>query len=407
MTFLPIIQLTARGYSMIRKLMIKVSMFGDLSFSLGEKSYIPKDHLSKHLCNLLEVFVYYHKHPISKHQLIDMFWSDSINPDSALKFSIHRLRQLLMQQDIFQQNNLILTNQNGYQLNTEDFEFIIDKDQVDALMHQSMVSTITVIDKLRIQNQLVNLLGNPFLQNSTNDLWVNPIREHYFNIHHRSLTSLIDDQFTQGKFDRVLELSNYGKRISFHYEDFHYYYILALIEMRKFHEAMEYYQKTAQDFLDYFKSPLSSKIKNLYSIVLSHEQKEHLQLSELLVDLEEHAKDGSYYCEYEIFKRYYQIALRASERNQSTYFVVLINLVSKANHHEISMMMKGLISSIQSSLRKGDVFSRMNSTQCILLLPCEQYHDVQMVVSRVQKKYSSTPGSRKGKLEYSIRKLGK
>lgn len=56
--------------------------------------------------------------------------------------------------------------------------------------------------------------------------------------------------------------------------------------------------------------------------------------------------------------------------------------------------MEHLIAAIQTTLRKGDVFTRMNPKQCVILLPCEACSNVDEIMQRVKQNYikkSDTP----------------
>src|SRR5690554_5308324 len=115
-----------------KKIKLGITTFGELTFIYESEVFRLDGYLTKNLRYLLEVFVYYRLTPLSKNQVIDLLWSGSHNPESALKFTVHRLRQSLNDIELFKQTPLIITTKQGYDLNPE-FEYDVDFEEVDIL----------------------------------------------------------------------------------------------------------------------------------------------------------------------------------------------------------------------------------------------------------------------------------
>lgn len=286
----------------------------------------PSDVLSKHLLYLLEILVYNSDKGVSKAQLIDALWSNNTNPDSALKFAIHRLRGLIEKTAFFSEP-LIVTTNGGYGINP-NLLIQTDVQQADRLIQLIKKTDITIQQKQLYTKELINLIDQPFLDNSSELMWTQSIREFYMSTYNSSMEFLLQTAYEQKNFTGQLALAQQAIVASPFYEDHYYYYLLALINLKKYREAIEYYQELTTFFHQELQTSLSPKIKNLYTFVISQEEKNQTNISSLMKELDEYHSEGSYYCDYEVFKRYYQIAKRLSERNEANYYVALLEIGS-------------------------------------------------------------------------------
>lgn len=384
---------------------IYVKAFGELIFVKNNQQFKPSDVLSKSLIHLLEFFVCHRNQVLPKEQLIDTLWSSNINPESALKFSIHRLRSILSKEDFFEEP-LVVTTKNGYTINP-DLDLKCDVDNVESLIQLSKQNNITVAKKLEYLSELVEIIDKPFLHNSIDLLWSNSIREYYKSIYNTSMITLMQHAHEQEKSNECLMLAQKAIQVDSLYEDHHYYYLMALIELKRYREAIEYYQGLISYFHKELQVSLSPKVKDLYTFVIKMEEKDHVDISGLMVELNEYHGEGSYYCDYEVFKRYYQIAKRLSDRNEASYYVVLIEIPDGYSHQESTDIMDDLIHAISSSLRKGDVFTRMNPKQCVILIPCEACNNIDSIVERVRNNYQKNAKMPFIKLKHHVSQLSK
>ena len=98
---------------------IGITTFGELTIINQCEVFRVDGYLTKNVRYLLELLIYYRMTPLSKNQIIDLLWSGSHNPESALKFTVHRLRQALKDIPLFEETSLIVTTKHGYDLNPE------------------------------------------------------------------------------------------------------------------------------------------------------------------------------------------------------------------------------------------------------------------------------------------------
>ncbi len=391
----------------IREHRLTISMFGELGFSFGAKRIDLKEKLGKHLMLLLEYLIYYRHQNVTKEKLIENLWSDSLNPASALKFSIYRLRQLLDEFDDLSGVECIKTTKTGYSFDPA-VAIWVDTEEAEELWKQINDNQITRVEKQALMKRFIDLMTHPFLVSSTAQLWTLPVREYFTHLYNRCVMMYLEDLETERKYDEVMQLAQMALRMDPLNEEFHYYFLLGLIETKQFRKAIEYYEGINRRFYKEFNAQLSLRTKSLYNMILSREEVSQIGIGELLETLQENIEsDGAFYCEHEVFKRMYQIALRTQERSDEKNYVLLLEIKTDENEFQLLKIMERLRGIILQSLRKGDIYSRMNSTQFILLLPCKNEENAHTISSRIRSTFQKHNGAANVKLNYHLSPLHK
>jgi DNA-binding SARP family transcriptional activator len=386
---------------------LTIRMFGELGFSFGAKKIDLKEKLGKHLMMLLEYLIYYRHQNVTKEKLIENFWSDSLNPASALKFSVYRLRQLLDELDDLSGVGCIKTTKTGYSFNP-DLPVWVDAEDAEDLWKQINDDKITRVDRQVLLKRFVEQMPQTFLVASTAQMWTLPIREYFTNVYNRCVMMLMEDLEIDKKYEEVMQLAQLALRMNPLNEEFHYYFLLGLIETKQYRKAIEYYEGINRRFYKEFNAQLSLRTKSLYNMILSREEVSQIGMGELLETLQESSEaGGAFYCEHEVFKRMYQIALRTEERSDEKSYVMLLEIKTEENEFQLQKTMERLRVIILQALRKGDIFSRMNPTQFILLLPCKNEENAHAISSRIRSTFQKHNGSASVKLNYHISPLHK
>ena len=386
---------------------LKIRLFGELAFSFDDKVIEVKDKFGKHLVLVLEYLIYHRKQNITKEKLIENLWADSLNPVSALKFSIFRLRQLFEEVEDLKGIDCLKTTKTGYAFNP-DCEVWVDVEEADALWKKINDESVTRIEKSELLKQIIELMPQPFLTSSTSQLWTMPVREYFTHIHNRSVMMYLDDLEIDRKYDEIMQVAQLALRIDPLNEEFHYYFLLSLIETKQYRKAIEYYETINRRFYKEFNAQLSLRTKSLYNMILSREEVSQIGMGELLETLQEDKdQEGAFYCEHEVFKRMYQIALRTEDRSDEKKYVMLLEIKTDENEFQLQKTMERLRGIILQSLRKGDIFSRMNPTQFILLLPCNTEQNAHMISNRIRTTFQKHNTSPNIKLHYHISPLHK
>lgn len=370
---------------MENKLKIGVTTFGDLTLVHDSEIIRLDGYLTKNIRNLLELLIYYRQTPLSKNQIIDLLWSGSHNPESALKFSVFRLRQALKEISLFEETPLIITTKNGYDLNP-DFEYDIDFEEVDHCWKLLQSPSVNEKDKRKLLTHMIEKMNMPFLKSSQATLWTIPVREYYSNIFNQCIIKLMKICEKQLKYPEMIQYAQRGIAYERLNEDYHYYHILGLIYDRQIRQAIEAYENTRDLFLQELKADLSAKTKELYKLLLSKDEVNFVKMEDLLHNLKDQTSyTGAFYCEYEVFKRMYQNLIRSQVRSQELTCLVIFELRNILPEVDVSKLMDKLKKSFDTGLRREDIYSRINSLQFVVLLSCKSKDNGYLIIQRIQK----------------------
>lgn len=149
--------------------------------------------------------------------------------------------------------------------------------------------------------------------------------------------------------------------------------------------------------------------KESYSYIEQPEkQSSVLDINQLKRIIEEKAHlSGAYQVEYDGFKRIYQFVSRCIERNGQEVQIVLFTIVhSNIINMEMAEMQEAMIhleTAIRTSLRKGDVATKYNNAQYIVILMETSKDNGQKVVARIKDMWRQEMGENSAfSLRYDI-----
>lgn len=109
-----------------------IRLWGAPTLQEEERSQALNESLGKQLTELLCYFLIHRGELVSHERLIELFWPESVNPQNALKFAIHRLRKLTQPYAQTKDQEWIVTGKRGY-LFSPQAPVDIDLDQLSGL----------------------------------------------------------------------------------------------------------------------------------------------------------------------------------------------------------------------------------------------------------------------------------
>ena len=125
--------------------------------------------------------------------------------------------------------------------------------------------------------------------------------------------------------------------------------------------------------------------------------------------MENSLDNGAFFCEYGYFVKTYQLTKRRLERLGLSTYLCLVTLQSdKGKPPELSKLdayMTKLMEILKLSLRNGDVVSKYSGAQYILMLPCVNFENAEMVMNRILSKYKKKFRTDKVILSYKIKEI--
>lgn len=174
-------------------------------------------------------------------------------------------------------------------------------------------------------------------------------------------------------------------QIDIYEETFHIHLLETLIIKGEYRQAFEHY-KYITDFLDREMGVKpSDNFRAIYKRLLQSQS--IIQSNENLYDVFEPQvfTDHAFYCEPKVFKSIYELERRRSQRSNEGFSIGVLTAIPKRGYtysqKELRMYKRKQF--LLEHLRKGDIFTKWNDQQFVVLLPGINETLTEKVLSRV------------------------
>ncbi|MDR1438776.1 MAG: hypothetical protein LBJ10_01800 [Clostridiales bacterium] len=215
----------------------------------------------------------------------------------------------------------------------------------------------------------------------------------------------------EGRYQEVLALCERIFANDAMDDAFHAIFIDTLIDMGKIVQAQAHYQYvTAMLYREMGIKPTQT-LRQAYDRIKKHGGLKQADLNEIQEKLNEDADSrGAFYCDLDVFRAIYQLETRRMPRQGFSQFLCLATLgggEQDSGQKEMKDALEALAGIAVQTLRSGDVVSKWNDDQLLLLLPSISAEDNMRVMDRIERQFREHSGGRIGiRLEYaSLMKL--
>lgn len=379
---------------------MKIRLFNDFTIEYNEKKMSMQELLPKQTLSLLQILIIRHGNVVNKSTLIRLLWDDVSNPASSLKFNIHRLRKLLEEIDEFKGLDLVSTQKGGYQFNPE-IDCEIDCEEFEEISQILKKQGEINDENVDIAQKLCDIYQGPLL-NQAYIMWVDQKSVYFSNVYTEVVNQLCAYYLSHGFNEKLKANALKATTINPSIEENHFYYIRALISENRYSEAYEYYQKICKMLISDYELSLSEKMKGLYDdIVQNNEQTENINGITNYFQNKTFGS-GAYFCEDTSFDDIYEIRMRSAKREGQEYFLVMFEIHNEEDEKHLLAYQDKLKMSIGNTLRSGDVFTKLNKYQYLLLLTCPNEDIVYKVVQRVNRNFRQKTKGKNVRLNYYV-----
>lgn len=372
---------------------LQINMLGGFSLSYGGKTIDYQSSRSKKCWLLLEYLLTFRNKEISQNNLIEVLWGDedTDNPANTLKTLLHRVRSMLDELEFANGKEMITYSRGTYAWN-RTLNCVIDVDLFENACQQGDTAEEDS-DKIIYYLEAIRIYKGDFLPKSSLEPWVVPIHTYYHSEYLRIVHHCVELLNAAGRKYEVIDVCQMAVSIDPYDETLHYFLIKALNETGSKQAALNHYEYVTELFYSEFNIDLSEEIIALYKEIMKTSNSMELDLNMVREKLNE--KDdvpGAFYCEYPLFKDIYQLETRSAERNGQSVYLCMLTVSNQEGGNVkskkiINQSMSLLHQSIQSSLRRGDVFTRYSVSQYLLMLPLTTFENGEMVLKRIQKSF--------------------
>ena len=384
---------------------LKITMFGEFSVTYGEKTINEHSKRSKKLWLLLQYLTVNHSRMVSQSELIDILSGEDegVNPTSALKTKVHRLRDILSELNC--EVPVIICVNGAYSINPE-LPLEIDTEKFESSFKAASAAEDHE-ERLRLVLEAVNIYNGDFLSKSAYESWVVPLNTYYRSIYSKAVRMAVELFTETGKLHEIIAMCSRAAIVNPYDEYVHYSHIKALAELGEQESAIKQYEIVTNLMMTKFGIPPSKELVELYDTAIKSQTNAKADIDAVMDDLmEQRWITGAFYCDYQIFKHLYQLECRDAARTGININICLLSVVSGDElpaQNPLSKAMERLQGCISRSLRGSDIFARYSVSQYVIMLANTNEQTGTIIMKRIEKAFKRENTNKDIELKYTFK----
>lgn len=386
---------------------LKIQMLGGFSLRLGKRELQDTDTRSKKVWVLLAYLIIHREQTVTQRTLIDLLWgdeTDSINPENALRITMHRTRTLLEQLSPELGRGMILRRRGGYQWNGGGE---VDSERFEALCCQKAEDP-----DLRLQNlmEAISLYRGDYLPRQSGEVWVVSTAAYLHNLFVSAAQEAVELLIQQGRSHEAAGVCRRCLALEPCHEGFCRELMQLLAAAGDRRGAAEVYDRLSKRLFDDFGISPSEETRAVYRAAAYSPEDRVLSIDDVMGNLRESdAPSGALQCDFDYFRILCHALSRTMERSGGAAHVVLLDVISTAEREmprqTIDRVMGQLSQQIRLSLRRGDVFCQCSVSQFTVLLNRANFENCQMICDRILRNFRRAYPYVPIRIAYQIRPL--
>lgn len=386
---------------------LKVQMLGGFALRLNGQELLDTDTRSKKAWILLAYLICQRENTVPQKKLIDLLWGEepnSVNPENALRITMHRTRALLEQFSPAAGRSMIQRRRGGYQWG-------VPVEEVDAEVFERLCRQKTEDPQQRLDNLLkaLDIYKGDFLPRQSAEVWVIPISTYLHNLYLSSAREAVDLLSAQGRTKEAMEICRRAIRLEPYSETFCQILMQMLAGSGDRKGAAEVFETLNKRLFDDFGITPSEETRAVYRAAVYAPEDRLLSMDDVMSNLSESdAQPGALQCDYDYFRILCFAASRTMSRSGEAAHVVLVNLAAAEKafpRSSVDRIMGQLSQQIRLNLRRGDAFCQCTVSQFAILLPGTSYEDTQKICNRILKAFHRAYPYINANVSYLIRPL--
>lgn len=388
---------------------VKIDVLGQFQIEFRNNSISDDINRSRKMWNLLAFIVMNHEISITQSKFIDSLWSDdNTNPINTLKTQLFRTREMLKPLGL-DGEKLILSQRGAYSWNP-DIEL-----ELDANLFEHYVKSAGEVDKSpkdRISDyyKALKLYKGDFIPKLSGEAWTIPISARYHALYIEAVKKLCALLEEDNNFEAVIDVILKAINIDNLDEDFHCLLINAYIQCDRYKDALAHYDSATSLLYKNLGVNPSDNLRALYHIIMDTQKSLETDLAIIQEHLmENYHEEGAFVCEYGYFVKTYQLTKKRLERLGLSTYLCLITIQDSNGKtpalQKLDIYMSKMLNILNLCLRTGDVVSRYSGAQYILMLPCLNFENAEMVMNRILSNYKKRFRTDKIIIAYKIKEI--
>ena len=388
---------------------LSIHILGDFRFYVGNVDIAERFSQSKKKLALIECLILNAGHRVSSSSLIDMIWdgSDDLNFESSLKTLVSRVRKDLADYGL---QELIVTKLGSYMWNTDI------PCRIDILTFQNLCDEIVGVEELsaesrRLFDEILFVYESDILLIANASSWIVPKIYYYRNMYLNVVKKYIELLKDVSDNEHIVWVCKCVLEIEELDDFFNIELMKALLNIGKRVEAESHYERVVDLHYSQLNVKPSDKLLAFYKELKSHKNQLRHSINDIYLDLSADMQniEGSFECDYSIFKDVYNLYARNMKRFDIPMCLLVISIDCKKEHAqpmEIDKSMRRLKEILKSNLRQGDTFSRYSLSQYAIMLSNVNNDEIaRKVMKRIEKNYNIDCENLNYVLSSSIKKM--
>lgn len=330
--------------------------------------------------------------------ILENLWPEQeyADPRHTLRTLIYRLRQVLDGKSAGTEQSYIKFAHGTYSWNSEQ-PYWLDVEAFEQLAREGQDLSITNPHEA-IQRYLaaLSLYKGDYLAELAYSEWVIPIRNYYHRLYLQSVLDLIALLEKSRRYAEVINVCEKAFLIEFFEEDFHLSFLRALLKEGKTRQARNHYEYATSVFYRELGIKPSPALGELRRLMQADDPAAALDLTSIQDSLlDRRALDGAFFCDPEVFRFLYKLEARRVERTGKAVFLAMLTVAAAhpdgTPGQSIKAIMPQLQEQVVAGLRRGDVVTRWNESQILMILPGLNFEQAEMVMERILTPIKSNP----------------
>lgn len=393
--------LTAYIYRIGGNTMIKILTLGDFDILINDRSILEEVVFQKRLIRLFKYFLVHNEIKLLPENIIEDLWGsdDFKNPINLLRTQISRLRTMIDYDKFDIEPFFTIKYVNGYYIFKLDENCLVDFIEFEKAFDKDVLSLKNQIQGALLDyREMLLLYKGKFLEELDEEDWLIPIRSRFGRLYIRAISCYIDYLKEQGMYTEIVSICEIAIKIKPYNEMINLNFMEALVKLNQESYALIHYDFFTRKLYNDLGEKPSRKIIELYKEIRIKESKDYSNLdlnsinSEMVKGFE---LDKVEMCDLHYFKFLYTYEKLNKARNLDKNAGIGIITIESDTHKELSSNelkegMELLISILFKSLWVGDVFTKWNDCQILMLLYDLKEENIGTVINNIKRLFNSS-----------------
>lgn len=387
---------------------LTIRMFGKFEMLYREQPLKLGHSQTTKAMRLLQLLLFHGEEGVHRSEIVQhLFGVDAEgNIQNNLKVIVHNLRKILDQSGL-PENSGISVKAGIYRF-TADCDMIIDAKEFENLADQA--KNTAGEEQYRLLKEACRIYQGHFLPEIYGDDWVVVNSARYQKIYTECVKTLAAMMEEKGQYKELYEISHQAA-VLYPLDEWQVYEMEALVNMGEVKEAMDLYDKTTAMYFEELSMPPSDRMMECFRNMRDQIHMKTSDISEVKQNLgEKEFLKGAFFCQYPSFADSYRMMSRMMERSgQSVYLLMCTIQDGKGQISDDTEWLKEisdqLYCAIRESLRRGDVFTRYNIKQYLVMLPGIREEDCCIVTSRIDMNFRKKCKNRNVRIHFHVSSL--